>query len=367
MEGGFGDDQSTLQSQTQSQGAVDKTASTAFLNVPPVEAERRRQTAVELLTGKGIDPATLSTEQFNIFANQAPNLQSASLDMLAKYGAERLRIVHPDEKEQVGSSNSTPSKGQAANASPAAAPALPTGSTHTPTKRPRTKKKKNPDGPLTEVPIGNGAVVSMDQDGELGTTESALKPRATRKRKTRGRCDTCKQRNVQVGDYLNLISKFKLNLVLCSVRKSIRAAPSALETGLIAYTCSPSRGGNQKMWQKWWSRITPNSQMIATLFSMKQRVKGRRQCHTRRHLTRLPQASRLRILRTRNLYLIQTFFRGQLGITQLLHSLTTNTHTMGPVSHTCRAPNQQLRLPLCLVCHIPKYRPMKVLHSLPQD
>ncbi|KAI1368621.1 hypothetical protein F5Y08DRAFT_325903 [Xylaria arbuscula] len=192
---GGGDGQNTPQGQTQPNN-TDKTGFTGFLNVPPAEAERRRQTAVELLTGKGIDPATLSSEQFNIFANQAPNLQSASLDMLAKYGAERLRIVHPDEKGQAASSSSTPATEQPVNPSTVAMPGPASGSTNTPTKKSRSNKRKS-NGPLTEVPIGNGAVVPVEQDGGLGTTASALKPRAPRARKTRGRCDTCKQRSVQ--------------------------------------------------------------------------------------------------------------------------------------------------------------------------
>ncbi|KAF2971742.1 hypothetical protein GQX73_g1894 [Xylaria multiplex] len=166
------DGQNRPQTQAPLNSTGEKPGSTGFLNVPPAEAERRRQTAIDLLSGKGIDPATLSSEQFNIFANQAPNLQAASLDMLAKYGAERLRIVHPDEKEQAGSSNPIPTIGQTANSTPETAAELPPGST------------------------SNGAVVPLEQDGELGTTESALKPRAARGRKTRGRCDTCKQRDV---------------------------------------------------------------------------------------------------------------------------------------------------------------------------
>ncbi|KAI1329588.1 hypothetical protein F5Y16DRAFT_409078 [Xylariaceae sp. FL0255] len=176
--------------QVQLQNVAEKITSTAFLNVPPAEAERRRQTAIDLLTEKGIDPATLSSEQFNIFANQAPNLQAASLDMLARYGAERLRIVHPDEKEQAGSTTATPTT---TDVSPAPATAL---TTETPTKTPRRKKKKS--DVATEVPIGNGAVVPVEQSGHLGTTESALKPKAVpRARKTRGACTPCKQRKVK--------------------------------------------------------------------------------------------------------------------------------------------------------------------------
>ncbi|KAI1279162.1 hypothetical protein F5Y07DRAFT_387690 [Xylaria sp. FL0933] len=195
--GGVEDAINVQQSQAQPHSAANKTNSPGFLNVPPAEAERRRQTAIELLSGKGIDPATLSPEQFNIFANQAPNLQTASLEMLAKYGAERLRIVHPDEKEQAESSNSTPATEQATNSVPGAATGPAPGSTSTPTKKPRNKKRKS-DAPPTEVSIGNGAVIPLEQDGGLGTTESALKPKARRRvRKTRGRCDTCKQRKVQ--------------------------------------------------------------------------------------------------------------------------------------------------------------------------
>lgn len=249
--GGPEDDQNTPQSEAQSINTADKPDFTGFLNVPPAEAERRRQTAIGLLTGRGIEPATLSAEQFNIFANQAPNLQSASLDMLAKYGAERLRIVHPDEKEQAGSSTSTPHTGQARDSPSAAAPATSSGDTLTPTKKPRNKKKKSDgplaDAPVAEVSIGNGAVVSLEQDGELGTTESALKPTVPKGRKTRGRCDTCKRRQLQVSHDLNEPQfEFMLIYILCSARKSTLAAPSVLMLELIAFTYPQSRGGSRR-------------------------------------------------------------------------------------------------------------------------
>ncbi|KJZ78049.1 hypothetical protein HIM_02686 [Hirsutella minnesotensis 3608] len=69
------------------------------LNLAPEEALRRREAAIKLLTEAGVDPDTLSTEQFNIFANQSPELQKESLNMLVKYGAERLRIVHPSNRD----------------------------------------------------------------------------------------------------------------------------------------------------------------------------------------------------------------------------------------------------------------------------
>lgn len=69
----------------------------SILNLPPGEAARRRETTIKLLSESNIDPETLSAEQFNIFANQSPELQQDSLTMLMRYGAERLRIVHPNK------------------------------------------------------------------------------------------------------------------------------------------------------------------------------------------------------------------------------------------------------------------------------
>ncbi|KAI1648685.1 uncharacterized protein F4817DRAFT_333740 [Daldinia loculata] len=159
--------------------------------VPPDEVKRRRETAIDLLNGRQIDPATLSEEQFNIFANQAPSLQTTSLDMLAKYGAERLRIVHPDDKD----AKSTPIEEQSTNTTPAtvSGQASAPGITETPTKKRRSRKKKS-DGAVTEVSIGDGAVVSVQQSGEIGTTTSTLKLTT---KKTRGSCETCRDRKLK--------------------------------------------------------------------------------------------------------------------------------------------------------------------------
>ncbi|KAI1408900.1 hypothetical protein F5Y13DRAFT_204075 [Hypoxylon sp. FL1857] len=162
---------------------------TVNLDVPPEEQARREQTARDLLVEKGIDPATLSKEQFSIFSNQAPDLQTASLEMLVKYGAEKLRIVHPSETEEASSSNSTPVQGQSTPTALPGSIATP-GTADTPTKKRRPRKKKS-DGPVAEVPIGNGAVVPVEQNGEVGTTTSTLKPTV---RKTRGSCETCRKR-----------------------------------------------------------------------------------------------------------------------------------------------------------------------------
>ncbi|KAI5463086.1 hypothetical protein BGZ63DRAFT_402426 [Mariannaea sp. PMI_226] len=85
------------------------------VNVTVAEANRRREAAITILNEAGVPPDSLSAEQFSIFSNQAPHLQRESLNMLVKYGAERLRIVHPTTKEGSVSSqtNASPSPSQA--------------------------------------------------------------------------------------------------------------------------------------------------------------------------------------------------------------------------------------------------------------
>lgn len=143
----------------------------SLLNIPPQEAERRKGVAIALLNSKNIDPNTLSSEQFNIFANQAPHLQELSLDMLAKYGAERLRIVHPDET--AASSSSTPAQQTTpANTTPS--------TSDTPSKKKRSRKRKSD--------------AAISGEGDTATTAMTMQPAPkNRNRKTRGACDTCKQ------------------------------------------------------------------------------------------------------------------------------------------------------------------------------
>ncbi|KAI1474040.1 hypothetical protein F4774DRAFT_402008 [Daldinia eschscholtzii] len=159
--------------------------------IPPNEAERRKQKALDLLHERNIDSATLSEEQFSIFANQLPNLQTQSLDLLAEFGAERLRIVHPDHKD----ANSTLTEGHSTNMTPVAEPGQMSApaATETPTKKKRARRKKS-EGVVAEVFIGDGAVVPIQESGEVGTTTSILEPKA---RKTRGSCKTCRDRKVK--------------------------------------------------------------------------------------------------------------------------------------------------------------------------
>ncbi|KAK2613909.1 hypothetical protein N8I77_000778 [Diaporthe amygdali] len=89
----------------------------ALLNISPLETARRQDEASKKLRDNGVDPATLSSEQFNIFANQSPDLQMESLAMLVKYGAERLRIVHPNREDAPQSGSPDSANGDASNAS----------------------------------------------------------------------------------------------------------------------------------------------------------------------------------------------------------------------------------------------------------
>lgn len=89
----------------------------ALLNLSPLETARRQEEASKRLRDSGIDPDTLSAEQFNIFANQSPDLQMESLAMLVKYGAERLRIVHPNKDNTPQSGSPAPANGDTPNAS----------------------------------------------------------------------------------------------------------------------------------------------------------------------------------------------------------------------------------------------------------
>ncbi|KAF5554693.1 ATP-dependent DNA helicase 2 subunit 1 [Fusarium phyllophilum] len=102
-----------------SQQANGQMASAAFpVNVSAAEAARRKEAATTMLSNAGVDPTTLSPEQFGIFANQAPELQRESLNMLVKYGAERLRIVHPGNKEGSTQASSSTQSSQTTSTGP---------------------------------------------------------------------------------------------------------------------------------------------------------------------------------------------------------------------------------------------------------
>ncbi|KAF7546578.1 hypothetical protein G7Z17_g8327 [Cylindrodendrum hubeiense] len=174
--------QPTSQPQAQKAGSQPPTGPTLPVKISPAEATRRRDAAMAMLSRAGVPPESLSADQFTIFSNQSPDLQKESLGMLVKYGAERLRIVHPENK---GGSNVAQ-----ANASP--------GQSSVP----------NPSGPMTTkelVPQGGG---SSDADTAGGSAANAGDdgptttpgPTTTGRRKlakSRNACYTCKGRKVK--------------------------------------------------------------------------------------------------------------------------------------------------------------------------
>lgn len=174
------DDGAVVGSAQAGQVAPPPSAAASFpLNLSPEEAARRRDAATKLLTEAGVEPGSLSTEQFNIFANQSPDLQKESLNMLVKYGAERLRIVHPSNRDSSASvppsSTTSPAQTtQAAAAEPTTTTAL--------------------------APQGSGAA-----DGAEGAV-MGTKPKRRKMGKSRNACFQCKGRKVPVSSRALLLS-----------------------------------------------------------------------------------------------------------------------------------------------------------------
>ncbi|KAM7202865.1 hypothetical protein V8F33_002523 [Rhypophila sp. PSN 637] len=146
----------------------------SILNLPPGEAARRRDVAIKLLTEHNIDPKTLSSEQFNIFANQAPDLQKESLAMLVSYGAERLRIVLPS-KDGPSSGQSTPQGNSGASDNLGRAGSQTQADPSSPSKK-KVRKKK---AATQEDAAADAAIGSATGD-------------TSRKRLTRGACTSCR-------------------------------------------------------------------------------------------------------------------------------------------------------------------------------
>lgn len=162
----------------------------ALLNLSPLETARRHEEASKKLRDSGIDPDTLSAEQFNIFANQSPDLQMESLAMLVKYGAERLRIVHPNK-------DNTPQSGSPASAN---------GDTPNASTKKKTSRKKAPR-----------------DDG------------APKVKKTRGSCQACRAKKIKASWRTSSLSHI-LMLTLSSARKTSRSARSVL--GRVSHVIS---------------------------------------------------------------------------------------------------------------------------------
>lgn len=191
--------------------AQNSAAGLLTINVSPEEAERRRNVAMVMLQGAGVDPDSLSPEQFNIFANQSPELQKESLNMLVKYGAERLRIVHPGNKEgsappstsNPSSTSATQSNIQGSSSGPVTTNELVL-QTSTPTNKKSRRKNKAANGEGEEANAG------------LEDAGSAKKSRR-RGGKSRIACAQCKQRRVKVRQQTTHFLSGSIDLLILTV------------------------------------------------------------------------------------------------------------------------------------------------------
>ncbi|KAK7432615.1 ATP-dependent DNA helicase II subunit 1 [Neonectria magnoliae] len=166
--------------QAQQSGSQPPSRATFPVKISPAETARRREAALVLLTKAGVPPETLSTDQFSIFSNQSPELQKESLVMLAKYGAERLRIVHPTNKGGSASAPASTSPDQSNQATPSG---------------PMTIKELVPQpGGSGDVDSRNGHATNAEEDESVTQTtgRSRRKPG-----KSRNACLTCKGQKVK--------------------------------------------------------------------------------------------------------------------------------------------------------------------------
>ncbi|KAK3353038.1 hypothetical protein B0T25DRAFT_623170 [Lasiosphaeria hispida] len=183
---------------SESQGVLsanESVHSQSILNLPPGEAARRRDVAINLLSSGGIDPQSLSFEQFNIFANQFPELQQESLDMLAKYGAERLRIVHPS-KDVVNPDQRAPTDGHDGLSQPAGDSNQSQPSTPSSTKSKNARKDKIP-GVARLKGLADASIATAKADAVslaavvAGVAGSGKTPKAV-EGLNRGACEACR-------------------------------------------------------------------------------------------------------------------------------------------------------------------------------
>ncbi|KAI6781417.1 uncharacterized protein J7T54_002310 [Emericellopsis cladophorae] len=150
-------------------------------NISPEEAARRLAIARKLLSDHGVNPDSLSVDQMNIFSNQSPALQQDSVQMLAKYGAERLQIIHPSNKDKPSSEGTTERAQQATPSGPTTSKEL------APDAKPTKSGRKSKPTPKA----ANG-----DQTTVHGSNETPSKSHR-KLGKSRLSCLCCKTRRVK--------------------------------------------------------------------------------------------------------------------------------------------------------------------------
>ncbi|OIW32086.1 hypothetical protein CONLIGDRAFT_678512 [Coniochaeta ligniaria NRRL 30616] len=162
----------------------------SILNLPAGEAERRRETAIRLLTEANVDPQTLTPEQFSIFANQSPALQTDSLSMLVKYGAERLRIVLPENAHNPSPSPASPNQDQVTEQTPPVDAQQSAEAAETPKRKRRASRKK---AEADDTSVADGTVVVTQTE----VASRQKKPRAPKL--SRGACTPCRASKAKCG------------------------------------------------------------------------------------------------------------------------------------------------------------------------
>ncbi|KAM0225529.1 hypothetical protein ACHAQD_001466 [Fusarium lateritium] len=150
------------------------------VNVSVAEAARRREAATTMLSNAGVDPTTLSADQFGIFANQAPELQRESLNMLVKYGAERLRIVHPGNREGSAQASSSSQSSQTTPGGPRTTKEL----------VPQSSAQSNADADATASQAADDTT-SKRKTKKMGKSRTACFPCKARKTKCPKERPTC--------------------------------------------------------------------------------------------------------------------------------------------------------------------------------
>lgn len=146
------------------------------VNVTPEEAGRRREVASAMLRDIGLDPSSLSSVQFNVFANQSPEMQRESLSMLVEYGAGRLQVVQPASSDQ-----------NATDASPSTQPSR-TG--------PITTRELVPEGLNGDASKVSDPAANDDIQLEAAGSKPSRK-KSGRMGKSRSACIQCKSRKVK--------------------------------------------------------------------------------------------------------------------------------------------------------------------------
>ncbi|KAH6685709.1 hypothetical protein F5X68DRAFT_16484 [Plectosphaerella plurivora] len=186
------------------------------LNVTPTEAARRREIAIKLLSEGGVDPNTLSTEQLTIFSNQSPDLQKESLAMLAQYGAERLRIVHPHKSGAEATASQSPQPPETAY------PAEPL--TATPAAKKRSRKSK---GAAADDSVVTDAILSTGKKPKLSRGACSL-CRGSRTKCDKGKpsCGQCQAAGLDCQYPLEVSRAAKLAI---AAKKSAETVPDESE------------------------------------------------------------------------------------------------------------------------------------------